>query len=234
MKRRKTLVLAMAAAALTGTGIAGSAQAAATVVVADWEMNEPAGASTMLDSGPNGLTGAIGTGLQTGVTYHGATGYLWASTNPNQPPTKPERVIQVSSASLNPGTSDFAVTIRWRTTHSYGNLVQKGQNGAAGGYFKFEQPQGFMTCLFKGVEGQRAIKWPTATNDGEWHLVRCERTAAGLSMTIDGVTKRLYGAIGSISNTVPLTIGGKINCDQVKITCDYYAGGIDYVRIEKG
>ena len=31
---------------------------------------------------------------------------------------------------------------------------------------------------------------------------------------------------------MPLTIGGKVDCDQVKVTCDYFAGDIDWVRIE--
>ena len=29
-----------------------------------------------------------------------------------------------------------------------------------------------------------------------------------------------------------MTIAGKGNCDQVEITCDYFSGDIDYVRIE--
>jgi hypothetical protein len=232
MKRSTSLSLVVAAAALAALGTAGPAHAAARTIVADWEMNEPAGATTMLDSGPNRITGPIGTGLTTGVSFQGSTGYSWASTNPNQPPTKPERVIQVNDSRLNPGAADYAVTVRWRTTHSYGNVIQKGQNKTVGGYFKFEAPQGFMTCLFKGTAGQRAIKWPTATNDGAWHIVRCEKTAAGLMMTVDGVTKSAKGTIGSISNTVPMTIAGKINCDQVTVTCDYYAGGIDYIKIE--
>ena len=53
-------------------------------------------------------------------------------------------------------------------------------------------------------------------------------------MTIDGVrTRRGLGPTGSITSNLPLTIGGKSNCDQVTITCDYFAGDIDYVKIEK-
>ena len=72
-------------------------------------------------------------------------------------------------------------------------------------------------------------------NDGQWHTVRCERTATKVVMTIDGIKKRTgTGPTGSISNSAPLAIGGKSTCDQIKITCDYFVGDIDFVRIEKG
>jgi hypothetical protein len=52
-------------------------------------------------------------------------------------------------------------------------------------------------------------------------------------MTIDGtVTHTTFGKTGIISNNVPLTIGGKSQCDQVTITCDYFAGDIDSVLIQ--
>jgi hypothetical protein len=33
---------------------------------------------------------------------------------------------------LNPGSGDFAVELRMRTTHSLGNVIQKGQAGRGG------------------------------------------------------------------------------------------------------
>jgi hypothetical protein len=30
-----------------------------------------------------------------------------------------------------------------------------------------------------------------------------------------------------------MTVGGKINCNQDTITCDYFSGMIDYIRITK-
>jgi hypothetical protein len=30
-----------------------------------------------------------------------------------------------------------------------------------------------------------------------------------------------------------MTVGGKINCDQINVTCDYFSGDIDYIRISK-
>ena len=52
-------------------------------------------------------------------------------------------------------------------------------------------------------------------------------------MTVDGtVVARLTGPTGSISNNWPLSIGGKYDCDQINVTCDYFAGDVDWVRIE--
>jgi hypothetical protein len=209
--------------------------ATTSLPLARWEMNEPPGASTMVDSGPNGINGAIGSAVMTGAdSGSGVIGYRWSHTKPNTPPAQPERLVQVADSRVNPGTRDYAVTIRYRTTRSYGNVIQKGQSGSAGGYFKFQQPQGVMSCLFRGVDGSKSVNSKVALNDGEWHTVRCERTAAGVTMTVDNgaIVRRGWGPTGSISNKGPLTIAGKLNCDQVQVTCDYFAGDIDWVTIE--
>ena len=237
MRRNSRMLGVLGAAVVTGATLlvtASPADAAATTLVASWQMNEPAGATVMTDSSGHGITGTIGSAVATGVQTSGTVDYQWSSVNPTAPPAKPQRLVQVNNSALNPGTKDYAVTIRYRTTHSYGNMIQKGQNATAGGYFKFEQPNGFITCLFKGATGQqRAIVSKIALNDGAFHTVRCERTTNQLTMTIDSSTKyTLVGPTGNISNTVPLTIGGKLNCDQVKVTCDYFAGTIDWITIE--
>ena len=54
-------------------------------------------------------------------------------------------------------------------------------------------------------------------------------------MYVDGVrVSRLAGHPGRISNSREVTIAGKGVCDQIEVTCDYFVGDIDYVRIEKG
>jgi hypothetical protein len=227
------LVVAAAGGALGG---ANTAHAAFRVVV-NYQMNEPAGSRVMNDSGPNNIDGTIGTLLTAGATYGGATGYRYPFSQPNQTPANRERLaVAPHNNALNPGASDYAIEFRYRTTRSFGNMVQKGQNKTAGGYFKFEQPKGFMTCLFKGGNGQqRAVKSPVATNDGQWHTIRCERTAWGVKLWVDGrLVKQLAGPTGTISNNKPLSIGGKYECNQTTITCDYFQGDIDYVKIEKG
>ena len=75
--RRSSLLIAMLLLAGASSG-AGSAFGA---TIADWEMNEPAGAGTMHDSSGTGLNGTIGSAVVTGVVTDGATGYKWLSTN---------------------------------------------------------------------------------------------------------------------------------------------------------
>jgi hypothetical protein len=238
---RSLSVCAATAVAVIGTSGA-PGQAAATNVVAHWKMNEPAGATTMVDSSGHNINGQIGSAVVTGVTYLGATGYHWNRVNPNEAPAKPERLVTANDSRLNPGTGDYAVTIRFRTTHSYGNMIQKGQAGSKGGYFKFQNVKGKVSCLFRGRDssGNTVSKsvnsGTTLLNDGAWHTLRCERTADKVELWVDDNVKprRGLGPTGNIENNVPLTIGGKLNCDQVKVTCDYFSGDFDYVKIEAG
>src|SRR5690349_9091364 len=78
------------------------ALATATIVQADYEMNEPAGSAVMTDTGPNQVNGPIGTVVQTGVVVNGATAYRWSNVNPTAPPANPQRLVQVDNQSLNP------------------------------------------------------------------------------------------------------------------------------------
>ena len=238
------MVVAGALSTVLSVVTATPAQALSPVLLADWEMNEPPGAQVMVDSSGNGINGAIGSAVQTGSLVSGATAYSWDHLDSNAPPPKPERLVQVNNSRLNPGSRDYAVTVRFRTTHSYGNIIQKGQSQTPGGYFKWEIPKGILMCLFRSRDqngnllGQKSVLSPASMplNDGVWHTVRCEKTVDRVTMTIDGTTtvQSSRGTIGSISNNSPLTIAGKLDCDQVDTTCDYFAGDIDYVHIEAG
>lgn len=217
---------------------ASSPAQAATRTIVDWQMNEPSGSTVMLDSSGNGIDGAIGGAVITGATFDGATGYRWPFASPTLPPAKPERVIEAYDDRLNPEAGDYAVTLRYRTTQPFGNIVQKGQGGAKGGYFKIENPAGILTCVFRGVDDagnflRKEVNSGTPLNDGQWHTARCERTASQLTLTVDGsLVAASNGRTGTISNPRPISIAGKVNCDQVTITCDYFTGDIDYIRIE--
>jgi hypothetical protein len=211
----------------------------ADVTIALWQMNEGPGARTMVDSGPKHMNGSIGSAVQTGVGFGGATGYRWSTTD-QSPPVKPERLVRVPDSRLNPGSRDYAVTVRFRTTRSFGNMIQKGQALTPGGYFKWEIPNGRLFCFFRSRDnqgrllGERGIRAPRPLNDGAWHTVRCEKTHDRVTMTIDGgtVVQTSPSPIGPIANTMPLSIAGKVQCDQVQDTCDYFSGDIDWVRIE--
>jgi hypothetical protein len=233
------LLLAVSALGVVSVGTASPVGAAATNVLANWQMNEATGARTMADSSGHGINGAIGSAVRTGRVSGADHFFAWGYVRPKDPPPKPERLIQVNDSRLNPGTRDYAITMRFRTTRNFGNMIQKGQSNTSGGYFKWQIPRGILSCLFRGRSSTGAViqkgvnSGPTPLNDGAWHTVRCERTAAQVQMTVDGVvTGTNRGSSGRISNTVPLTIGGKLLCDQVATTCDYFQGDIDYVLIQ--
>jgi hypothetical protein len=223
----------LAVAAVLALAFAASASAA---TLADWEMNEGSGATTMIDSSGH-VNGTIGSAVKTGVNISGAIAYQWPFTSPTNPPAKPERIVQANSNSLNPGSGTYTVSLRFLTTQHFGNIVQKGQAGASGGYFKVENPNGRINCVFRGRNSsgtlvRKAVQSPTVTSDGAWHVATCTRTSTGLTLTIDGnVVGTARGSTGSISNTRPISIGGKLNCDQVKTTCDYFTGSLDWVKI---
>jgi hypothetical protein len=233
MRRRLLAVPAIIAGILS---LASPAQAAIDRPVAIWQMNEAADARTMVDSSGNGINGTIGDDVLAGTALSGGgTGYRFPFVAPNQPPANPERLAQVPHRSaLNPGSGNFAVEFRMRTTRNFGNVVQKGQAGAPGGYWKFQQPSGKISCLFRGSAGSStASSGSVRVNDGQWHVVRCERTSSSVTMLVDGVvTGRNRNPTGTIANTRPLTIAGKLNCDQIEITCDYFVGDLDYLKIE--
>jgi concanavalin A-like lectin/glucanase superfamily protein len=66
-------------------------------------------------------------------------------------------------------------------------------------------------------------------------VLRCVRTTSAVDFYVDGVrVGHKNGVSGNLDNTFPLIIGGKPKCDQVKVTCDYFSGDIDYVKIDKG
>jgi len=206
------------------------ASATVTSTLALWNMNEPAISWVLADGSGNGINGTIGSEVvRTGSTEK--FGYL----KPNTPPAHPGHVDQVSSSRLNPGTRDYAITLRLRWTNSFGNIIQKGQSATAGGYFKLQAPRGIVQCMFRGASGQGGVGSGRALNDGAWHTVECMRSATQVVMTVDGViVARHAGATGNISNSVPLSIAGKTHCDQVTITCDYWVGEMDWVRIDAG
>jgi Concanavalin A-like lectin/glucanases superfamily len=230
---RHGLGKSLAAAVILTLAVAAPASAA---TLADWEMNEGSGAQTMIDSSGH-VNGTIGSAVQTGVSVMGATVYRWPFASPTNPPPKPERIVQANSNSLNPNSGNYTVSVRYRTTQHFGNMVQKGQAGASGGYFKVENPNGRFNCVFRGRTSsgalvRKAVQSPAVLSDGAFHVATCTRTASGLTLTIDGsVVATANGSTGNISNTRPISIGGKLNCDQVKTSCDYFTGDMDWVKI---
>jgi len=224
------------AAASAPVAAPAAALALAPGVTAFYEMNEPAGTTVMRDSGPDGNDAAVDpTGVSSGFAFDGATGYSWSRRPPADPPAEPQRVIQIpDSADLEPGSGTFTIELRYRTAESYGNITQKGQAQTPGGQWKIQSPGGVPSCLFKGSEGQVATGALTPLNDEQWHNLTCTLTPTGVTMYVDGEFRnRKNGPTGTIDNSFPMTVGGKIDCDQIKVTCDYFTGQIDYLKITK-
>jgi Concanavalin A-like lectin/glucanases superfamily len=241
-RKTKLGTLAVASAALFAPLAAAPASSNAAAPLAPvtqvlYDMNEPAGASTMVDSSGNGRDAPVDqAGLDTGVVYNGSTGYFWPRKGPNALPVAPERIIQVAdNPLLDPAGDTFTVEIRYRTKENFGNIIQKGQSASRGGQWKIQNPMGLPSCLFKSPGGQAGVRSTINLSDNEWHTLTCVREPSRVTMYIDGVFhKRRNAASGVIDNTIPMTIGGKINCDQVVTTCDYFSGNIDYVKIARG
>jgi len=209
---------------------------ASAATLANWQMNEGSGATVMVDSSGH-VNGTIGSDVVTGFKFNGATGYHWPFVSPTQPPAHPGRIVQASSSTLNPNSGNYTVQLRYRTTKHFGNIVQKGQAGSSGGYFKIENPNGKLTCVFRGTNSsgsflRKQVVSPSVLSDGAWHVARCARTGTGVTLTIDGkVVDTAKGSSGNITNNRPISIAGKINCDQITTTCDYFTGDIDYITI---
>ena len=236
---RTSRMVVGAVAALASLVLAAPAAQAAPVNVLDLELNDPAGSTVAVDSSGMGHNGAVGSHIRlngsygtwdrhdpASTTYYGANHLIM--------------IPDAADGSLDPGTGNFVVEFRYRTTVKFGNVIQKGQATTAGGQVKFQQPGGYMSCMFKSPTGQAAIKATKPTNDGQWHVFRCERTPTQVSIYIDGVfNARIRHTTGDINNKKPWTIGGKFDCDTSDPTvgadsCDYWAGDMDWVHITKG
>jgi hypothetical protein len=197
---------------MAGAVLTAAPASAATADVATWQLNEPAGASTMHDSSGNGHDGDVGDEVDTGVTFDGATGYRFERLTPNTPPARPEHNVVVRhSASLNPNTGAYSVEVRYRTDNPFGNLIQKGQATTRGGYWKIQLPLGEPNCLFRGPTGvTNAVRRNIAVDDNKWHIIRCDRTDDAVELFVDGVLAgRNTGTTGSIANDLPLSLGGR-------------------------
>lgn len=233
--RTKLAVVAVTAAAMLMTGSGTSGAAVGSGYVLDLQLNEASGARTAVDASGMGHDGAIGSH----VVMNGA----YADWDRHPPAAGVaydlEHLISVPDApdgSLDPGAGDFTVEFRFKTKENFGNILQKGQSRTVGGQVKFQIPKGKLSCMFRTAEGvATATSGATLLNDDQWHDVRCVRTSTSVTLYVDGLqVGRKNGFTGNLDNKKPWTIGGKHECDDVTVTCDYFAGEIDSVRMTKG
>lgn len=237
----RVLRVAFMAAVISGALWSAPAQAA-VAPIADWQLNEESG-PVMVDASGNGLDGSIGSD----VLVHQATpsGYGYRFLGDGRVVNHERLVTLADDARLDPGTDTYAVTISFKTGALDPNILQKGQAGQTGGYWKLALQHGWPRCHFRDAAGRtKAIGFvndprpETKVADGAWHTLRCELSTTGVKLTIDygeptAISKFISGTIGVIDNTRPLAIGGKYDCDAITVGCDYFAGLIDSITIER-
>ncbi len=275
MKHPRPLVTALAATALAGlpalsapaagaAGAAGAAAGAAPPVAALWQFDEAAGRTRAWDSGPLGIHGVVNvnrTGTATTAprvllarSSGVGTGKAYQFPAPPAGPDNNQLVIAPGLGQdhqrLDPRGGAFAVQLRFRTGAQHPNLVQKGQGGTAGGFWKVEvsTPAGSsrarVLCYFEQSATARVGAYSDAAQvdvaDGAWHTVRCARSAPSggrstVTVTVDGWhAVSASGALGAVDNGRPLVVGGKSECGPAwgGTDCDYFSGLVDYVRVE--
>jgi hypothetical protein len=138
------------------------------------------------------------------------------------------------SASLNPGSDDFAIALWIRTDHEYdGDILRKGSTGTASTWYKLEHspaPWNDRISLNFNTTGIDAtINSSQVYNDGQWHFVVAQRKGSQAQLWIDAVLDGTAPISGSISNTANLTIGSKDTLDG-----DFLNSALDEVRIYFG
>jgi Concanavalin A-like lectin/glucanases superfamily len=194
-----------AALGAIASAVAFPSAAAATTVVAQWDMGDTFG-NVMTDSSGNnnnGTTYNIGTS-GTGYVFDGGT----------------SKVIVPDSPTLNPGTADFTYSVQIQTNvippkaRDY-DLLRKGLSPTAGGEYKIELVYGAglakAQCVAKDANGHEGgIRGTQNLADGQLHTITCKKTATGVTMIVDGGRARKKAVtLGSISNTADLLIGVK-------------------------
>jgi Laminin G domain len=238
--RRGLVAVVVTALCAVAFGPAGTAQA--STVVALWNMNEAPGSTVLVDSSGNNINGTIGTSITPNGAYQS---FPQVKRGFNNATFDPQHLDVINDPRTNPGTSDFIVTVRVKIakpSDAFGNIMQKGQTGSPTGFWKIELDgpvRGEVFCGFRsivsGVTTNGGIRSPINIADNQWHIVTCERGPGFVSTTVDGhVTKQGNSPTGAITNNVPLTIGGKLNCTAATVNhdCDYFVGQIDYVQIQ--
>jgi PKD repeat protein len=216
-----TRAVALTAVAAGAAVFAPNAADGAVVVTPDavisathdlWHMDEASG-TAMTDATGN-HPGSLHTVelAQIGVA---STGYRFNGTS--------SYVRIPNAADLNAGPRDVHIAFSMNTTTvpavpDY-DLFRKGQ--APGQEYKVElQPDGSVTCYFKGDLGSTTATSAPGLQDGKWHDIRCEKFSSSVVLTVDGTKYTKSKAVGSISNDFDMIVGAYP-------TGDFYRGLMD-------
>jgi hypothetical protein len=106
------------------------------------------------------------------------------------------------------------------------NLIQKGGFHQVGGQYKLQMDNGVPSCVVRGGAGRLKAHARRSIADGAWHSLTCARTAAGITLSVDGhVVKTTRGHTGIIINHAPFRVGGH----NLRPPSDQYHGDLDNV-----
>jgi hypothetical protein len=205
-------------------------------------MDEPAGTGTMLDSGTTTHTNGAWEDITAGIQGFSGTAYHFNGTT--------SRVIVGDDPSLRPLSDTFTVSVAARFTtipdpndpnNGDYDLIRKGVGSSKGGYWKLEIiPNSTRTavranCQMQGTTSAIKVTSPLSPlNDGNWHVLSCEKTDTTVTLWVDGkLSNSKAVTIGSISNTVALTLGAKPDADG-NIGGDWYDGDLDEASYQVG
>ena len=204
--------------AVAGSAFGAPAAWGATVV---WHMDETSG--TVMKDAKGGHVGTLHNVLlgQPGLA---GTAFGFPGSSFVDIPAAPD---------LKPGTAPVTVTISLNTTRvplkPDWDLVRKGVAGTPGGWFKVEyQPSAQAPCAVKGSLGTVELTAGPKLNDGQWHTVRCIKTASAVRLVVDGSPFVRNVTIGAITNTAKVFIGSHGG------TSEFFRGSLDEASIAIG
>ena len=231
-----TLSATIAATSLIFTLLPATSTFAAGSAVLNLQLNEKAGATVARDTSGLNHNGTIGSH----ITMNGAYAD-WDRHSPGEGIAYGlKHLITIPDAadgSLDPGSGNFSVTLRFRTKDSFGNVLQKGQATTAGGQVKFQIPGGKLSCMFKTASG-------TATAASGTKLLERQPMARGPLRSHpdlgDDVLSMASAPAGATTRPARSTTpspgpsAASPSATARRVSCDYFAGEIDYVTMTKG
>jgi hypothetical protein len=221
MRRAMPMLTAVALAAALATPAAASA-----TTVGHWTFDETSG-NTVTDSSGFGNNGTSQNVTQNLDGFNAQTNpldraYGFDGTS--------SRITVPASDSLVPGTRDITLSLYFQSTFHAGNGDFDWDMVKKGGYKieiykqkKKEQAR----CAFTGSAGKIDFQDGPTLTDGLWHHVVCEKTSAGVTLTVDGISYPMRpGNVGTVKKGNELMIGW----DQT----DFFHGTLDNLQIDFG
>jgi hypothetical protein len=154
--------------------------------------------------------------------------------------TCPHVVLQTPDApELNPGAAPIrygaSVKLARKQTGSGENVLQKGYSASGSQYkLQVDGAAGRPSCVLSDnvVPGIHVARSDVSVADGAWHRLECRRAGATLTLLVDDAVHATTAipATLAITNTVPLSIGGKGD----GLDNDQFHGAVDDVWIALG